>query len=104
MPHFEDPQSNQHIQSSPSRDSSDRRYGKAVYTIIEKPGDKSIWIRIGWAHVNRDGSYNLTLDALPVNGKLQVRDWVPREDWAGRAPRREDSLASRDDFAFAAAP
>lgn len=68
-----------------------RKPGKAVYTIIEKEGSKSIWVRIGWAHVNQDGSYNLQLDALPVNGKLQVRDWVPRDDWAPRNNPRSDS-------------
>lgn len=52
---------------------------KAVYTIIEKAGDKAYWLRIGWAHVNRDGSFNLHLDALPTNGKLQVRDYTPRD-------------------------
>ncbi len=67
--------------------------GKAVYTIVEKTGSKSIWVRIGWAHVNHDGSYNLTLDALPVNGKLQVRDWQPRDELTPRA-RRDDAFAS----------
>ena len=52
---------------------------KAVNTIIEKGGDKAYWLRIGWAHVNRDGSFNLHLDALPTNGKLQVRDYTPRD-------------------------
>lgn len=66
--------------------------GKAVYTIIDKGAGKSVWIRIGWAHVNHDGSYNLTLDALPVNGKLQVRDWQPREEWDAR-PRQEAASA-----------
>jgi hypothetical protein len=64
---------------------------KAVYTIIEKPGDKPFWLRIGWAHVNRDGSYNIHLDATPINGKLQVRDYTPREQrddgpFGGRSP------------------
>jgi hypothetical protein len=71
-----------------------RKPGKAVYTIVEKEGSKSIWVRIGWAHVNQDGSYNLQLDALPVNGKLQVRDWVPRDDWAPRNARREPSFGA----------
>ncbi len=71
-----------------------RRTSKAVYTIIEKQGDKSVWIRIGWASVNRDGSYNLTLDALPVNGKLQVRDWQPRDEWLARTGRREEAAAA----------
>ncbi len=46
-----------------------------VYTIIDKPGtDKSFWQRIGSAWVNRDQSINIQLDALPVNGKLHVRE------------------------------
>lgn len=57
---------------------------KAVYTIIDKSGGGHYWLRIGWAHVNHDGSYNLHLDALPINGKLQVRDWQPRDDYAPR--------------------
>lgn len=54
-----------------------------VYTIIDKPGyDKSIWVRIGRAFINRDGSYNLNLDALPLTGKLHLREEVPR--WASK--------------------
>ncbi len=48
---------------------------------------KSIWVRIGIAFLNRDGSYNVKLDALPMNGTLQVRDWPPPNEW----PRRESS-------------
>jgi hypothetical protein len=58
-----------------------------VYTIIEKPGfDKSFWVRIGRAFVNRDGSYNLMLDALPITGKLHLRQEVPR--WNSRSEER----------------
>ncbi len=47
----------------------------AVYTIIEKPGsDRSFWTRIGYAWVNRDQSINIQLDALPMNGRLHVRE------------------------------
>jgi len=68
---------------------------KAVYTIIDKPGDnKPFWLRIGWAHVNHDGSFNLHLDALPINGRLQVRDWQPRDDFAPRAPRDAATVTS----------
>ena len=70
------------------------RKTKAVYTIVEKEGSKSIWVRIGWAHENHDGSLNLRLDALPVNGKLQVRDWESREDWLSRGGRREEREAA----------
>lgn len=48
---------------------------KDVFTIIEKEGwDKSIWRKVGNAFENRDGSLTLFLDALPVNGKLHVRE------------------------------
>jgi hypothetical protein len=63
---------------------------KEVFTITEKPhpegGSKSYFIKCGVAFVNRDGSYTIKLDALPVSGVLQVRDeraypdrQVPRE-------------------------
>jgi hypothetical protein len=49
-----------------------------VYTIVERPGvEKSLWARVGSAWINRDQSINIQLDALPVNGKLHVRE--PRE-------------------------
>jgi hypothetical protein len=55
---------------------------KAVYTIIDgTEGRKSRWVRIGVAFENRDGSWNIMLDALPVTGKLQVRDFpASKED------------------------
>jgi hypothetical protein len=50
---------------------------KAVYTVIERGQGKSFWVRVGVGFTNRDGSLNLRLDAVPVNGTLQVRDWEP---------------------------
>jgi hypothetical protein len=47
---------------------------RAVYTIVERDG-KSLWIRIGWAKVLPDGSFDVQLDALPINGRLQIREW-----------------------------
>jgi hypothetical protein len=49
---------------------------KAVYTIVER-GQKSYWIRIGTAFINHDSSWNVKLDAVPVNGTLQIRDPEP---------------------------
>jgi hypothetical protein len=61
-----------------------------VYTIVEKPGDKSFWLRVGTGWLNRDGSWNLKLDALPVNGVLQMRDMPARDEREGfRATERE---------------
>lgn len=56
-----------------------------VYTIIEKPGsDKSFWAKIGSAWLNRDQSINIQLDALPVNGKLHVREPSERPENGSR--------------------
>ncbi len=70
--------------------SIDLKPKKAVYTIVNRvtgfshvhevgsfPNTKQIFIRIGWAKTNEDGSMSIELDALPVNGKLEVRDFTP---------------------------
>ena len=58
---------------------------KTVLCPIERDG-KTFWQRLGVAFVNRDESLNVYLDGLPVNGKLQLRDWdEPRRDAAGNA-------------------
>ena len=36
-------------------------------------GRKVFWANIGSAWVNKDGSLNLTLDSLPIDGKIVVR-------------------------------
>jgi hypothetical protein len=45
-------------------------------------------VRIGAAFVNRDGSLHVRLDAMPVNGKLHIRDCTPRE---ARTPDRDEA-------------
>ena len=53
---------------------------KIAYTIVERAKDKKkFWVRVGAAFVNRDGSINVRLDAVPVNGELQIRDHKPIE-------------------------
>ena len=48
----------------------------AVYTIRERQGlEKPFWMRVGIAFMNRDGSFNLHLDATPLDGKLHMREW-----------------------------
>lgn len=53
---------------------------RVVYTVIEREGSRSFWLRVGAAWTNRDGSVTLRLDALPVNGVLQIRDAEERRD------------------------
>ena len=49
-----------------------------VFTIEDRPAkegktQKALWTRVGTAFTNKDGSINVYLAALPVNGKLQIR-------------------------------
>ena len=45
----------------------------AVFSIRENKGG-SVWVRAGSAFVNKDGSLNVLLDVLPLDGKLHVRE------------------------------
>ena len=68
---------------------------KVVWTVVERGTSngavKSYWTRVGVGFVNRDGSINLKLDAIPTNGTLQVREWEPldrrSEGTDGSSPR-----------------
>ena len=46
---------------------------QVVFSIREFK-DKSIWTRIGTAFTNRDGSLNVILDSLPIDGRLHIRE------------------------------
>jgi hypothetical protein len=59
---------------------------KVVFTVVERSPGKSIWTRVGVGFVNQDGSLNLRLDAIPVNGLLQVREWEPYDRPRSEAP------------------
>lgn len=61
-----------------------------VYTIRRRPGmERSFWMKIGVGFVNTDGSINLYLDAAPLDGKLQLREWTEED-----AKRAEGSRAN----------
>ena len=52
---------------------------KVLWMITER-GDRSFWTRIGIGNVNRDGSVNLVIDAMPIRGAtIQLRDYTPRD-------------------------
>ncbi len=52
----------------------------AVYGINEHKG-KDYWTRIGAAFTNTDGSLNVVLNYIPLNGKIQIRE--PQEKEGG---------------------
>jgi hypothetical protein len=44
-----------------------------AFCIVERDDGSATWIRCGRARLNRDGSINVELDALPLNGELHLR-------------------------------
>lgn len=44
-----------------------------AFHIVER-GEKSFWNRVGSAFRNHDGSYNIFLETLPRDGKIQIRE------------------------------
>lgn len=67
-------------------ETSHRGMKKVLCPIKSKDGEKTFWMRVGSAFVNRDGSLNVYLDANPINGKLQIRELDERDE----RPRRTD--------------
>lgn len=67
---------------SPARSATATTW-KVVYAIVER-GARKHWLRIGMAFVNRDGSLNVRLDAVPLSGQLHIRDNPPRDERENR--------------------
>ena len=66
----------------------------AVYAVIDRKeaGKPAIWLRIGAAFPNRDGSLTLLLDAFPATtNRLQVREPRFQEDRNGRTAPAEEA-------------
>jgi hypothetical protein len=59
-------------------DSGNRR-PRAVYAVVPRADGRDHWLRVGSAFTNRDGSETILLDAVPIAGKLQIRDYQPRD-------------------------
>ena len=75
----------------------------SVFTIVERPGlQKPFWRKLGAAFVNNDGSVNVYLDAVPTNGKLQIREEIERTDEAGQRPWANGNGSARRESAVAA--
>lgn len=69
-----------------------------VYTVIETPGNgPNFWQRVGSAWSNKDGSLNIKLNALPVNGSLHVRAPTAKEEQE-QAPQAEQAAPAGEAF------
>jgi hypothetical protein len=64
----------------------------AVFSIRKNRGG-SIWVRAGSAFINRDGSLNLYLDVLPLDGTLHVREPGEKREQAPAQNTLETQLA-----------
>ncbi len=73
---------------------------KIVYVITERNG-KSYWNRVGVAFVNSDGSLNVKLEAMPVTGEMQIRDFTPRDEAAAPPSRRPNGASNGQTGAYA---
>ncbi len=60
----------------------------AVFSIRHDRGG-SVWVRAGTAFCNKDGSFNVVLDVMPLNGRLHIRDVMER-----KLPDPEPQLAT----------
>lgn len=60
----------------------DTKSMRSVYAITER-NQKSYWLKVGIGFVNKDGSISVRLDALPMSGTLQIRDFDPGVARAG---------------------
>ncbi len=68
---------------------------KTVYTIVVRKGsERKMWVRIGAAFENKDGSLNVRLDALPCNGEIHIRDAEPK---SGKPDTPKKSESNPDD-------
>jgi hypothetical protein len=59
---------------------------KIAYVITQRK-DRNFWNRVGVAFVNSDGSINVKLEAVPVSGEIQIRDYQPRDELATNGSR-----------------
>jgi hypothetical protein len=63
----------------------------AAYNIVERSG-RQFWNRVGSAFINHDGSMNIYLDALPRDGKIQIREDNRDRDQKDRGALAEEAI------------
>ena len=67
---------------------------KRIVCPVQGKDNKTYWMRMGIGFVNQDNSINIWLDGLPINGRLQVREW-DEPPWKERQPQPQQfSLAA----------
>jgi hypothetical protein len=69
---------------------------KIAYVITTRNG-RNFWNRVGVAFVNNDGSINVKLEAMPVNGEIQIRDYVAKDEVTGTTLRKTGNGHSEEE-------
>lgn len=70
--------------------------GKRLTVFSLKKNERSgatVWVRAGNAYVNKDGSMNIWLDVLPLNGTLHIRETQEKKDVAPETAQPADTFA-----------
>ncbi len=57
---------------------------KVIWALSER-GARTVRTRVGVAWENADGSLSARLEAVPLSGRLEVRDWVAPVDGGAEA-------------------
>ena len=76
----------------------DQNRMKIAYVITQRK-DKNFWNRVGVAFVNNDGSINVKLEAVPVSGEIQIRDYVPRDELASTSRNHSRTEVEEEPYA-----
>ena len=69
--------SNQNYSAAANAAETPAKTRREVFVVNERPsseGTRSWWTKIGHCYENRDGSWTVRLEALPLTGNLQIRD------------------------------
>jgi hypothetical protein len=64
---------------------------KVLTPVLNEKTKKTHWTKLGIGFTNNDNSINLFLDALPVNGRMQLRDWDEEDRREGQGDRNSAS-------------
>jgi hypothetical protein len=93
-----------HAARSPRKETAmetNRTKKKVISPIEVEGGDgkekRTYWMRVGTAFTNRDGSFNIYLDATPKSMKLHVRDFDERDFQKSPRPEGERNPAAQSD-------
>jgi hypothetical protein len=77
------------VQTDAGTGATRKRRPWSAFNIQKKDGyEKPFWHKIGVAWPNRDGSFTIVLESLPMDGKVHIREERDRTDRKEAAPQQ----------------